>query len=159
MKFLKPYKMYYKIFQIIVLNVFFLTSFNCNTNKKEIQSSPRKPYLLYFNERDSLSFKKHPGLLKLKDTTIQYLTIPYYWKGKINIDTYKNGIMYSIGPRHRFIQSKINSSHNKKYLHKDSLNNYDIVKEPWKGIEINILDVSNPDSAFIVTVDYIAIEQ
>lgn len=152
-----------KFLMKIFLSSFIVFLFNCNTNKSEAQPKDRKPFLFYFNENDTLSFKKPAGLASLKDPSIRYLTIPFYRKGSVSIgdvtkDISKNGIMYSFGPKH-FIQSKSNQKHTRLYLPKDSLKNYQIVKVSWKGKNLKILDLSNPDSAFIVTVDYMNLVQ
>ena len=155
--------MSYKFIMKIFLSSFIVFLFNCNTNKSETQPKDRKPFLFYFNENDTLSFKKPAGLASLKDSSIRYLNIPYYHKGNVSIgdvakDISKNGIMYSFGSKH-FIQSKTNQKHTRLYLPKDSFKNYQIVKVPWKGKNLKILDHSNPDSAFIVTVDFMNIVQ
>ncbi|MDO5655545.1 MAG: hypothetical protein Q4G27_05335 [Flavobacteriaceae bacterium] len=148
--------MYYKIILHNVLSLILIVLVGCNSSKTESSANQRKPYLLYFNERDTLTYKKLPGLLRLKDSLADSLSIRFYKKGNISADEINlNGISYKIGPTHRYIQNQNNLKHIKRYLPKDSFDNYEILKEPWKGINIDILDVSDPDSAFIVTVDYI----
>lgn len=120
-------------------------------NNTDFKTQKSKPFLLYFNDRDTLTYKRTGGLLTLKDT---FAILPFYWKGEYNEKfTSTQGMYYRIGPRHAYIQNEKNIKHKKKYLPKDSFQNYDIVKVPWKGFNIDILDVSNKDSAFIVTVN------
>ncbi|MGI9526788.1 MAG: hypothetical protein ACR2MS_06745 [Weeksellaceae bacterium] len=152
---MKGRKSYLNILICIVLSSMLFILFSCNKSQKieTKESDQRKPYLLYFNERDTMIYKIRGGLFGLKHGQDTLRVVPYYLKGKANM-IFDKGVYYRIGPDHEYIQRIEKSNHTRKYIPKESIEkNYEVVKIPWKGYDIDILDLSNPDSAFVVKVD------
>ena len=138
--------MYMKnILTIVFISSFLLFAHSCK--KEEINQ--RKPYLLYFNERDTATFLIEPPLYAID---MQPYRVKAYSKNYIKN---KKEINYNVnGEGYTHTQKHI-----KKYLPKDSLKNYEIIKSTGIVFNVKILDLSNPDSAFIVEADkFIGVE-
>lgn len=144
--------MYFKTFQIPAISALLVMLLAANPAQQQKPNPQEKPKLLYFNANDTATFLVMPNTLRLlKNPDAQPVAAPYYHRAFVQPPSFR-GILYRIGPRNFYAHSLDIPSHTKRYISHDSLQYYEIVKAPWTNKEFPLLDLSNPDSAFFVTV-------